>query len=54
MIIRKLVVIGLLAFASLVSGCSTQTVRCDRKLSPINAPAATSRGADSQPAEATP
>lgn len=52
--IRKLLVISLLAFTSFASACTTQAVRCDGKLSPINAPAAVSKTSESASRGATP
>jgi len=55
MTIRKLLVISLLAAAFLASSCSTTpAIRCDGKLSPINAPTAASKTPESVSTEATP
>jgi hypothetical protein len=54
MISRKHLAVGALAFVLVVSGCSTQTVRCDGKLSPINAPASATKATPARAAETTP
>ena len=54
MMTKNLLLAGVLAFAMILGGCSSHTVRCDGKLLPINAPAPASKPAQTQPAEATP
>jgi hypothetical protein len=53
MITRTTLAVTTLAVAVIVSGCSSQVVRCDGKLSPINAPAP-DKTTQVQPKEAKP
>jgi hypothetical protein len=50
----KLLTVSVLTFVSILVGCGPQGVRCDGKLTPINAPAPVNKAAQPLPAKSQP